>query len=1117
MATKDRLFLGAMILVLLANSQVARRAAAQEKAVDFARDVQPIFAKHCISCHGAKKQKSGFRLDNKSVAMRGGDLGETTIVPGKSAASFLLKVISDPNADVTMPPEGDRLSAAEIDVIRRWIDQGATWPEALSANDHLATDHWSFQPLNRDPLPLEKLEKDEAWSANSIDAFVRRKLAASGLTSAATSDRVSFIRRVFLDHLGVPPTPDEVQQFLHDRRADAFDQLVDRVLCSPRYGERWGRHWLDIVRFAESHGFETNRERPHAWPYRDYVIDSLNADKPYDRFVQEQIAGDSMGADVATGFLVAGPYDLVKSPDISLTLMQRQEELADMVNTTGATFLGLTLGCARCHSHKFDPIPQKDFYSMQAVFAGVRHADRALPSSPDQKEQLAAVDERIAMRRRQLATFIPTANVSLVYLDDEPAVNADQQGMRVLLKPAGNGINPAGTARGQKDDPGSTERSPNLSQGRYTWWSNQQGKNVAAYRPNVRGRFRVWLSWGTGWKSHVTDAKYLLDSDGNLQTGDDQQTIAVVNQQQFADGSDGLKDQSLWSGFRSAGVFELTPSSTVVLQAGQSGTATTADALLLESTTDGVAEAKQPKRPAFRPVVNAQHNVERISPTEARFVRFTILETNSSEPCIDELELYANGRNVALAERGAVATSSGNFPNHPLHKLEHINDGQFGNGRSWISNQQGRGWVQIELAKPAAIDRIEWARDRQAKYGDRLAIRYAIDVALEPDQWTRVASSDDRLPVTTKVPVNPAYQFDSFEPQVAAQGREWLKDLQHNIERRAALAKPVLVYAGTFSQPQPTHRLYRGDPMQKREVVAPDALSVTNNSLKLEVQAPEQQRRIALARWIADPRNPLTARVMVNRLWQHHFGTGIVATPSDFGANGAQPSHPELLDWMANELVSADWSLKHVHRLILTSNTYQQSSRPRAAGLAQDADARLLWRFPPRRLEAEAIRDSILASTQTIDLRMGGRGYDAFEVQMENVRHFFPKEEFGPAEWRRMAYMTKYRQEQDGTFGVFDCPDGSQTMPRRPVSTSPLQAFNLLNSSFILQQAELLADLLQRKSPSIEQQVRHAFDITLARQPDQVELTSAARLAEQHGLVAFCRALLNCNEFLFVP
>ncbi|MFN0016843.1 MAG: DUF1549 domain-containing protein, partial [Pirellulaceae bacterium] len=376
---------------------------AATRTVDYAKDVQPLLSQHCYKCHGPDKQESSFRLDQKGAALRGGDWGDKPLVAGKSAESPLIKAVAGLLPDLKMPPEGERLTAEEIGVLRAWVDQGLSWPDAGGTGEKLTTDHWSFQPVK---VVLPKLAAD-ARANNLVDGYLLDKLGESGLDFSPLADRVSLIRRVYFDLMGLPPTPDEVAGFVADQQPDAYDRLIDRLLASPRHGERWARHWLDVVRFAETNGFETNTPRNEAYHYRDYVIRALNADKPYDRFVFEQLAGDSVGEDAATGYLVAGPMDQVKSPDPNLTMMQRQDELADVVSVTGMTFLGLTTGCARCHNHKFDPITQQDYYSLQAVFAGVQHGTRPLstPSDKSREIEIASVQKRLLEVEGQLRSL----------------------------------------------------------------------------------------------------------------------------------------------------------------------------------------------------------------------------------------------------------------------------------------------------------------------------------------------------------------------------------------------------------------------------------------------------------------------------------------------------------------------------------------------------------------------------------------------------------------------------------------------------------------------------------------------------------------------------------------
>ena len=1058
----------------------ASNLAARGREVRFEQDIEPILKQHCMGCHGADEQESRFRLDRLASMLSGGNSGEPAIVPGDLKSSYLVKLIRRDEPGKEMPPD-DPLSEVQIGLIEKWIATGAKTPERYGpAKAEADLSHWAFQPVAR-------------VKATGPDDFVHRKLNDRGLQLSPTADRRTLIRRLYLVMLGLPPTPQQVDRFLNANRDSAWSTLVDGVLASPHYGERWASYWLDLVRFGETHGFETNRERANAWQYRDWVIQSLNNDKPYDQFVREQIAGDAHGSAIGTGFLVAGPYDLVKGQDPLLRLQQRMNELDDMINTTGTAFLGLTTGCARCHSHKFDPISQRDYYALQAVFAGVQHGDRVLPLSAETEAQITSLNAEIANQMVRLRKFIPRNTGASIVLDEAEAQHSSA---------------PVGTAAKH----GQTEHD--FGGARYTWWKNLPGKEIATYRPRARGTYRVWLSWGSGHNTHSTNARYLIRRSVTAEP------IAVVNQQLSAERVGDVDGVARWSGFYNAGLHDFTPGDSIVLIGGASGTAVTADAIVLQpvpqpsDTSQSASSEPGLVAPTKRPPVNTKRNTETFPPRQARFVRFTIENASASEGCLDELEIYSREHNVALDSNGAKATSSGDFV-HPKHKLRHINDGQHGNDRSWIVNSKAGGWVQIEFPEPAVIDRIVWGRDRTGEYQDRLAIGYRIEAAAQPGQWELVASSSDRQAGIGSAAET--YQFAGFPQSESAQGRQWLDDLKRLQERKAYLEQSSVVYAGTFMQPGPTHRLFRGEPDAKREQVGPNAIAAFA-SLNLPVDAPEQTRRTALADWIASQHNPLTARVIVNRIWQFHFGTGIVDTPSDFGRNGALPSHPQLLDYLAAELMENGWSLKHIHRLILNSNTWQQSSRPDHDALQIDAASRLLWRFPPRRLEAEPIRDSILAVAGVLDLQgAGGPGFSPFEVELENVRHYHAKTSYGPEDWRRMIYMTKVRQEREQVFGAFDCPDSSMVVPKRSRSTTPLQALNLLNSNFVIQQADLFAARLKNENTDVTKQIHRAWRLCYQRTPTPAELADSRTFIAQEGLRQFTRALLNTNEFIFIP
>jgi hypothetical protein len=915
-------------------SGAEKQTAPAKASLDFVKDVRPILEARCFSCHGPDKQRADLRLDRRDTAWKGGESGPV-IVPGKSQESLLLKRVGSTLDKERMPPRGDPLTAAQREVLGAWIDQGAVWPDSASG-DPVKT-HWAFQPVVRPEVPHST---ELGWARNAIDQFVATRLKKAGLRPAPEAERSVLIRRLKFDLLGLPPTPEEVDAFVNDPDPHAYEKLVDRYLASPHFGERWARHWLDAVRFGESHGFEANNLRPNAWPYRDYVIEAYNEDRPYDQFVREQITGDRLGADEATGFLVGGAFDEVKG-DPNLSAQQRADELHDIVSTTGSTFLGLTVGCARCHNHKFDPISQVDYYALKAVFAGVRFPEGlGRPGEVRRrKKEVEVIRKELAEVEEQLARLEPLARI-----DNKP-----------------------------------------------------------------------------------------------------------------------------------------TPT---------------------------------------RAPINPRRNVERFAPVEARFVRMTILATvGGTEPCVDELEVFSvspDVRNVALASNGTRATASGTIAGYEIHKLAHLNDGKYGNSWSWISDRRETGWVQLELPTPMRIDRIVWSRDRgEGTFNDRVPLKYRFEVAVKPNEWQTVATSDDRLPPGSAMP-SPIPGLNSDE---VAEYRKLL-GRQRDLETRWKSLATSLIFAPRFGSAEPTPRLHRGEIGSPKELIAPAAPAAFGDRLTLALDAPEADRRLALAKWITDPKNPLTARVMVNRIWQHHFGAGLVNTPSDFGVNGARPTHPELLDWLASEFIAGGWRMKPLHRLIVLSRTYRQASTSDAKGLLVDAQTRLLWRFPPHRLEAEPLRDAILSVSGKLDLRMGGPGFDPFEpglVTPQGVRVYVPRKEFGPPEWRRMVYQTKARMRLDDTFGVFDCPDAGQIAPKRTASTTVLQVVSLLNSPFMRQQAQFFAERLRKEAgDDPAAQVRRGFRLAFQRESDAEEASAGVKLVEKYGLNAFCLDLFNVNEFLYV-
>jgi mono/diheme cytochrome c family protein len=1111
--------------------------ASWEDDPNFERQIRPLLQQRCGSCHGAAKQQGGLRLDARQPFFRGGDSGPPAVA-GKPESSELLRRLRSTDTADQMPPEGPRLPASEIALIESWIASGMEWPETAydreAARDR-RLEHWSFQaPRSVSPPTLANAPAD----ATPIDLFLLQRLESVGLQMNPRADRRTLIRRLSLLLTGLLPDSERVERFISDKSPDAWVKLIDEYLASPHYGERWAQHWLDVIRYADTHGFEVNTPRENAWPYRDYVIRAFNSDLPYDEFVQQQVVGDVFEEDAATGFLVASAVLLPGQigADEESKRLARQDALDEIISGTTSTLLGLTIACARCHDHKFDPVTQRDYYNLQAYFAGVQYGDRPLRDGSMLARQREAAEllPQIGQLEAQLRQFEPLASSHPILLIDEEGDPRVQQ----LQRPNGPGVNPEGTQRGYRDDPGSVHQPGNLSRGRYTWWNNVPGQDVLAWQPGLAGRFHLWVSWGAhGSGVHTRDARIILDQDGRAETHGDQSDLVVLDQYYQAGIRSGETAQTpLWSGLHAAGTIQLTTASRLFLRGGQTGSGITADVIVLQEAVEGDV---QPPLPQFRDPVNARRNTELFLPVSAKFLRFTSFETsnqNQYQPCLDELEAFGPVQpavNLALASAGVRPTSSGNIAETGIHQLKHINDGLYGNDHSWISNELGRGWVQLEWPEPVMLDRVVWGRDREGRFADRLPVRYAVEVSLDGKNWIRVAGDSDRAPFGTP--------WDSQQALLrAASGKpdadveKLANRLQQLRDRKAALEAPRMVFAGTFGDPHPTYLLRRGDPEQRLEETAAaiPELFATNAGTALNIDAAvaaaasaadlptlteDQSRRLRLARWLANTANPLTARVFVNRVWQQHFGIGLVDSPNDFGLNGSPPSHPELLDWLALEFMRSGWSVKQLQRLILMSAAWQQSAVRHDAGQQLDRDNRLLWRFSSRRMEAEAIRDCVLQVSGELNLAAGGPGFSFFESR-GGLNGFPPREKFSSAELRRMVYSHRVRMESVPVFGAFDCPDAGQSMPRRSRSTTAIQALNLFNSEFVVERAEEFSRRAEAAHPGdLSGQLDFLFSVALGRRATEEEHAVMVDAIRKHGLTTISRVLLNSNEFLLIP
>lgn len=934
------------LLLLFSGAILSPKLHAQEK-VDFKKDIAPILEERCWSCHSEDEQESGLRLDLRPWMLRGGDSGLPAVVAGKPEESYLLDVINHVDPDRKMPPEEDKLPASEIALLTRWIKEGAVWPGQMDAKLDDAVDHWSFQPVER------KFEHD------SIDAFLQEKLDDAGLRFSEPAAPSALIRRASIILTGLAPTPELTEQFVEafERDADeAYSALVDELLASPHFGERWAQHWLDVIRWAETNGSESNMYRKNAWMYRDYVVRSFNEDKPYDQFIREQLAGDTMGAGDATGFLVAGPHVPAGTVGFEPTAIRqaRADRMDEILQTVGASMMGVTIGCARCHNHKFDPISITDYYSLSAVFQDIEFGGRF--------PELA---------------------------DDHPRVVKEKQ----LLQ------------------------------------------KLEGLRADMR---RIGWGWIEDWQGY--------------------QEIRFP-----AQATDGLR-----------------------------------------------------------------------------------IEFDGGWVMADEMEIFTadeHRRNIALEKFGTKLTENpATFQEgKPATKLV---NGIFGT-KQWLAKSpkgsKERPWLEFQFAKKTKIDTVRISTNRE----DFLETDYL-------QGMNKVSYGDFKLAVKE------GGNWKTFSATASMKKRadenEKRKTLQEEIQ---SVINEMLIhgrqpaFVARFIEPAETFVLGRGSPENPRSKVQPAALQSLNGALPVDSKSSGPSRRRALADWIADPTNPLTARVMANRIWHHTFGTGIVSTPGDFGKAGAVPTHPELLDWLAQKFANGSptepqalasgqpsppgdvanpgkgprlappahepFSIKRMIRMLVLSKAFRQSSLPQDDGLAKDSSSQLLWRYPPRRVEAEVIRDSILQASGRLSAKVGGPSYRIHNVK-KRYAQWQVLDNHGTETWRRMLYQERMRRVDDQMFTAFDFPDCGQVRAKRPVSTTPLQALNLMNSDFVIGQSKHVALRATKETASdLNAAVGRCFELLLGRQPDADERQACIAIAQEENLSLVCRAIINSNEFTFLP
>ncbi len=979
------------VLFLLALSLLPDPAQEKPGAVDFERDIRPIFKASCIKCHGPDKSKANLRLHSKAAARKGGDSGPA-YKPGDSKGSRLLQLLLSKDDEERMPQKAPALAAAQIDLIRRWIDQGAPWPD--DGREEL---HWSLRPLVKPPVPTVKAAP---WVRTPIDSFILASLESKGLSPAPPADRRTLLRRLTFDLTGLAPTREELESFLADPDPDAHLRAIDRLLASPRTGERWARHWLDAVHYADTHGHDQDRPRPNAWPYRDYVVRSFNEDTPWARFVQEQLAGDVLFPGdpqgvVALGFLAAGPWDESSQMHIMADTVDKKIaqnlDRDDMLMATMSTFMSSTVHCARCHDHKFDPFSQAEYYALQSCFAGVDRSDRPYDADP------AVHQRRQALLRR------------MTDLEARPR-------------------------RFQKS----------LSD------------------PDLQVEVAAWVAAGTGreipWT--VLQPEIFASAEGATLTK--------------------LPDGSILS------EGECPQTDTVTISARTELRGITA--IRLEVLTHESLPTQGPGRQDNGNFHLSEFRVAAGDPTKPVPVA---LQNPSAD--FDQ-----QGWTLAHALDGNPKTAWGIFP------------------------EVGKPHVAyFELKEPLANDGgTTLTFFLEQKHGGRHLIarpRLSVTAALPP---VRVSPHPPAIAKILAIPSG-----GRSEAQTSDLAAYYLRT---KVERElVALPRPLQVYAATndfkplnkFSParlPRPIHLLKRGDVNHPLAPAGPGGLAALPGLPPVfEVADPEDegQRRAAIARWITDPRNVLTWRSIVNRVWHLHFGRGLVDSPNDFGRMGGTPSHPELLDWLTATFLEQGGSIKKLHRLILSSSVYLQSSRHDAAAATIDSGNALLWRMNRLRLDAEQVRDSILQASGKLDLTMGGPSVMQFHFEDPNPG-VTPKVDYAkydvdaPGSFRRSIYRYVFRTLPDPFMDTLDCADASQLTAVRNVSMTALQAMALMNNPFVIRQSGHLA--------ARAKDVEGVYRAVLGRAPTGAEASALKAYAEKHGLANAARVLLNSSEFMFL-
>jgi mono/diheme cytochrome c family protein len=972
-----------------ATAAVARLPAAADRRIDFAKDIQPLFADRCYGCHGPKKQESGLRLDVKENALKGGDHGPA-ILSGKSAESRMVQMLAGIHPDLAqMPKKGDKLTAGQIGLVRAWIDQGADWPQAVGAETKDPRAHWAFRAPVRPPVPEVRNRK---WIRSPIDNFILARLEKEGLKQSPEADKITLLRRLSLDLIGLPPTIAELDAFLADKSSDAYEKQVERLLNSAHYGERWGRHWLDAARYADSDGFEKDKPR-FIWAYRDWVIKAFNDDMPYDRFIIDQIAGDQLPNPkqddlVATGFLRNAMLNEEGGVDPE---QFRMEGLFDRMDCIGKSVLGLTIQCAQCHNHKFDPLTQEEYYRL---FAFLNNDHEAAMVAYSTEHQMLVSNLSRQMRDLEAGLRHTTSDWQERMNQWEDSVKNDQPEWVVVE-------------------------------------SRNAGENGERFYYYADGSIRAASYAPTTWTAHFRGTNNLA-------------SIGAFRLEQ-------LTDPNLPCNGPGRSIKGVSALSEFKVEAADLQNPTNKSEVKFVKATADFANAEKLLEPEFQSEKRKREGGDKrvYGPVE-----YAIDGKGDTAWGIDAGAGHRNvPRKAVFIPEKPIEFTNGvvlNFQLQQNHGGDNSDDNQ--------NHNLGRWRISVTSATNVVADPVP------ANVRDIFKIpreqRTPAQIAAVFSYWR------------TTVP-----EFKEINEKIEALWKQWP-------EGTPTLTLMTRKGPGPVDEPRSTHMLKRGDWLKPGQEVTFGVPSF------LHPLPPEADgSRLSFAKWLVDRKSPTTARAFVNRAWQAYFGNGIVNTPEDFGTRVEAPSHPELLDWLACEFMDSGWSIKHMHRLVVNSATYRQSSRVTPEFYTKDPYNHLLARGPRFRVEGEIVRDIALAASGLLNPAMGGRSIypPAPEFLFQPPASYGPKvwkEESDAERYRRSLYIFKFRSVPYPMLQTFDAPNGDFSCVRRQRSNTPLQALVSLNEAQFVECAQSLAHkMITEGGKTDADRISYAFRRAVSRTP----------------------------------